>query len=169
MKTIQERIFLLLVSVSILQVLFYASLMPVSIASHFNGDGEPNGWSSRTAFLGLYSSIFIMVVLLFRFMPGFLSRFPDAMINLPNKDYWLAPGRRAATFSTIKDRFICLGNGLMTFLIVMFQLVVQANLTEGSRLNSKALWILLSVFVVFTISWTVNLIRMLRTQAGQAE
>jgi uncharacterized membrane protein len=167
MKTTQERIFLFLSSIGILQMLFYASLMPERMASHFGGSGEPNGWSGKAAFFGLDAGILVMVFLSFRILPGLLSRFPDAMINLPNKDYWLAPGRRDETFSRIKDLLVSLGNAFLTFLIITFQLVILANLKEGSRLNSEALWILLAVLVFFTIVWAIRFIRMFRIPADQ--
>ncbi len=167
MKTTQERIFQLLIIVCTVQILFYASILPASLASHFSRDGEPNGWSSRTTFFGLYLGILVMVLLFFRILPGLLSRFPNTMINLPHKDYWLDPSRRDVTFSGIKDRIVSMGNGFLAFLIVTFQLVIQANLAEGIRLNSKELWILLAVFVVFTLSWIVRFIRVFRMPGGQ--
>ena len=168
MKTNQQRIFLVLVSIGIMQILFYAPRLPEHMASHFGGSGDPNGWSGKTAFFGLDAGILVMVFLLFHALPGLLSRFPDAMINLPNREYWLAPERRAATLSRIKDHLVSLGNGIIIFLTATLQLVIRANLTEDRHLNSKVLWILLAVFAVFTIVWSIRFVRMFRMQAGQS-
>ncbi|HXY61410.1 MAG TPA: DUF1648 domain-containing protein [Nitrospirota bacterium] len=168
MKTNQRRISLVLIGIGILQMLFYAPRLPEHMASHFGGSGDPNGWSGKAAFFGIYAGILVMVFLLFHALPGLLSRFPDAMINLPNKEYWLAPERRASTFSRIKDYFVSMGIGLIIFLLFTLQLVIQANLREDRHLDSTVLWILLVVFAVFTIVWSIRFIRMFRMQAGQS-
>jgi len=162
MKTSQERIFLFVAAISILQIMYYAPLMPMQMASHFDGGGLPNGWSPRTVFCGLYVGIVVLLFLSFRILPAMLSRFPDSMINLPNKKYWLATEQRAATFHMIKENLLFLGNGVLIFCLATFQLVFLANLTEGHRMNAGALWVLLVLLLIFVLSWTVRFIRSFR-------
>ena len=162
MKTTQERIFLLLMGVCVLQILYYAPHMPERMASHFNSAGDPNGWSTRTVFFVLYGAMLNILFLAFRVLPSLFPRFSDNIINLPNKAYWLAPERRAATFFLIKERMVFLGNGVLIFFIATFQLVLMANLTDTRRMNAEVIWLVLACLLMFTMAWTFTFIRLFR-------
>ena len=65
--------------------------LPATVASHFDAHGNANGWMDRTLFL-------LLMVLIGLLMPGmtlllsFLLRWvPTSQINLPHREYWLAP------------------------------------------------------------------------------
>ena len=169
MRMVQERFFLLLVALCILQILYYAPLMPEHMASHFDGAGAPNGWSTKTAFFGLYLGILGLLFLSFRVLPGLLPRFPESMINQPNKEYWLAVERKDETFLRIRERLMYMGNGVVIFLIATFQLVLLANFTEDRRMNAEVLWILLLLFLIFTLSWTIKFIRLFRMPSEKSQ
>jgi uncharacterized membrane protein len=68
-----------------------APQLPERVATHFGAGGEPNGWMSRaghvrfTLLFGLIVPAFVIAI--FATMP----RFGDRWMNIPNKDYWLAP------------------------------------------------------------------------------
>src|SRR4051812_45558370 len=75
--------------------------LPPQVASHFNFAGQPDAWSSKAQFLGMSIALLALVV----FMLGLISSVawyaPAGLINLPNKDYWLAPERETETRSAI--------------------------------------------------------------------
>src|SRR6266568_3055820 len=78
---------------------YSAEHLPERVATHFDGAGHPNGWMSRSALLkggaafGLAFPLLVVgICALVRFLPA-------AAINLPRKEYWLAPERRGETNS----------------------------------------------------------------------
>jgi hypothetical protein len=74
-----------------------ASQLPDHVATHFNGSGEPNGWMSRPAnqrFMLVFGFAFPLFVVLLCYLARFLS---SGLVNLPRRDYWLAPERRKGT------------------------------------------------------------------------
>lgn len=162
MRMVRERVLLILAGLCVLQFLYYAPRMPEQMASHFDNVGLPDGWSGKTAFFLLYAGMLFFVFLSFRVLPGLLSRFPDSVVNLPNKAYWLASERRAETFLRIRQHLGHMGTGVLIFILAVFQLVLMANLTEGRRLNTQLLWVLLLLFLLFALFWTVMFIRSFR-------
>ena len=48
-------------------------------------------------FFGLQAFVLVVVTACFAILPAVIEGLPPRMVNLPNKDYWLAPERRAAT------------------------------------------------------------------------
>ncbi len=66
--------------------------LPERIASHFNGAGVPNGWMTKDQFFTLNAFLVGMAVFTGLFPPFMIAKVDPSLINLPNKDYWLAPG-----------------------------------------------------------------------------
>jgi hypothetical protein len=128
------------------------------MASHFDGAGNPNGWQSRSAFFGLSLGVVLVLTCCFRVLPSLLHRFPDGLVNIPNKDVWLSPARRKGTFALLKDRMVLFGNATLLFLMAVMQLVVQANLDPALRISAGVVWVLLAVYLFFAIAWTAGLL-----------
>src|SRR5689334_19191939 len=76
-----------------LVLILTAPQLPERVASHFKVAGTPDGWMSRSAYLwtfaGLTGGMSLFILTLF-----YCLRFlPVSLINLPNRDYWLASER----------------------------------------------------------------------------
>jgi len=154
----RERFFIILISVCVLQIVYYWPLMPERMASHFDGSGNPNGWSSRRAFFCLYAGLTVMVIFMFRILPSLLRLFPDSLISISNREYWLASERRQVTFSLITDLLLLFGNGTLIFFVAIVQLVFLANLKNIICISADAMWCLVIIYVIFTLAWTINII-----------
>ncbi len=165
MMRTRERSFIILLSVCVLQIVYYWPLMPEHMASHFDGAGNPNGWTSRRPFFCLYTGLTVMFIFIFifRILPSLLSRFPDSLISVPNREYWLASERHQGAFSLITDRLLLFGNRTLIFFVAIFQLVFQANLKNMLRMSAEAMWCLVIIYVISTLVWTVNIIHRFKT------
>jgi uncharacterized membrane protein len=112
--------------------------LPDRIAIHFDFEGRPNGWSTRTEFVVTVGVLICLFVALF-LSTMVLSRIPTRLVNLPNKDYWLAPERSAATFDTLSgwmQWFLVLVLGFVAAILVA---ALRANLSPEPRLAINAL------------------------------
>jgi hypothetical protein len=147
----------LLVLAAALQIFLYYPHLPEIVASHFDGAGNPNGWSSKVEFFLIYVGVVILQIGLFALLPSFLPRLPDAWIRLPGKDYWLAPERRAETLTILRRRLLWFGVANLVFAICTFQMVIHANLSEGQRLSAPLLWLLLGAYATFLLCWIIRL------------
>jgi hypothetical protein len=76
------------------------------------------------------------------------------MINLPRKDYWLAPERAAQTRRMIVERMLWLLAALMLFMAYLSHGMLEFNLRGAGQL---AVWTPLGVFLAFTILWSGEL------------
>jgi hypothetical protein len=82
---------------ALLQNAWYYPRLPEQVAIHFNASGKADSWASKShaTFLMLGLQIFLPSFLL---LTSQLSRsLPIQWINLPHREYWLAPERREAT------------------------------------------------------------------------
>ena len=154
----QKRLFFLLIAVAVLQSFYYYSQLPDTLASHFDSEGNPNGWSSKTSFFTLYLGMMVLFAGIFLLMPRYLTKLPISIVSLPNKEYWMAPERNTETMSYIGKQMLLLGNGTMMFFICIIHLVIDANMKSTAQLASSAMWILLGGFLAFTIVWSIRFV-----------
>jgi uncharacterized membrane protein len=136
--------------------------LPPRFASHFDATGRPDAWSSRIGFITLFGAIFGALALFFTFaLPALLRRLPPQVINMPNRDYWLAPERREASIARLSDWLAWFGAGITAFGAAILELSLRANLAAGRM--SSAVWIVLGAFLIFVVGWLVGLYRAFRT------
>jgi len=150
------RAYLLLIGVSVLQAGYYYPKLPDTVASHFNVAGDPDSWMSKDPFLALSVGLVTFIAVVWLGIHLLIARMPDSMVNLPHKDYWLAPQRRKQTHAFMASVMLWLACATMGLIIAVDQLVIQANLSEAQTL-SNAFWVLLSLYLVFTVVWLVRL------------
>ena len=141
--------------------------LPERVASHFGFSGEANGWMSRTGylvFMAFFGMIFPMIAPLAVLLVG---RVPASMVNLPNKEFWLAPERREGTVAFLVSQMLRLAVLVLGLVIVVHQLVVDANRQDPPRM-SNMIWAVLAVFLVFMAGWIWSLVRHFRLPAEKA-
>ena len=88
-----RRTFLFLIALAIVQIVYYYPRMPVIVASHFDGLGVPNDWSSKNGFFGLYAAILAMLVGIFVLVLGWSEKHVSFGMKISPRDYWLATER----------------------------------------------------------------------------
>lgn len=145
------------IAVFVAQCVFYYPNLPEKMATHFNGAGEANGWMSKNNFFLLQTGILLLIVLEFTILPWLIGKFPTALINMPNKEYWFAEERRPKTIRILGHFFEWFSTALLALFIGINQLVFRANLT-GENLSSSS-WLILGAFLVFVIVWLINFVR----------
>jgi uncharacterized membrane protein len=155
MPAMVSALYILLLAAAAVHVGHYYPLLPDRLATHFGVGGRPNGWMSKQDFVVFYlltlavtSGVLLGVSVIVRLLP-------PRWINLPNKDYWLAPERREQTLRSIGREVSYLGIVLGAFLIAVNHLVIRANLEGGAVLDERALFgcmgVLIAVMVLVSV------------------
>ena len=138
---------LFFISLGVAQALYFRAELPPRVASHFDGAGRPNGWMSRDGFVLFQCTLLLALGALFGFGGRLLAITPKSLINLPNKNYWLAPERRAASMAFLTGWMRWFGAATVAWMLGVFQLVAQANL-RGGRLDSARFWTTLGICLI---------------------
>lgn len=131
--------------------------MPEMVASHFNAAGIANGHMPRDVYLVVMVVIVALPPIFLVIMPRIALRNPNARINVPHRDYWLAPERRAETVEIILQYTTRFAGTLIVFLCYAHWLVVHANSYSPPTLSSGWLLAGLVVFMGLTVRWTFQL------------
>lgn len=161
MKT-RHLILLLLWGAIGLQCFYYYPLLPQRMASHFDGSGNANGWSSKESFFGLFLVLAVVMSLVFFALPKWLRRIPASLINIPHRDYWLSTQRKELALEMLEQELGWFGIAVLVMILCTLQLTINANL-EGSRaLQADQMWLLVGGFLAFAGIWLVRLYRRFR-------
>jgi hypothetical protein len=135
--------------------------LPERLATHFDGAGRPNGWMSRTGHLAFTLSLGTGLPLA---MVGscFAVRYlPSRMINIPRREYWLAPERRVLTSAYLLRHSLWLGCLTVPFVLCIHLLILQAN-TGGlaqPQLSSPAILALAGGYMAGLVCWIISMLR----------
>ena len=157
-RRVGEKCFWLLVVATVLHMIYYYPLLPDRVASHFDGSGRPNGWSGKNTFFSIYAAVVILLAFIQIMTRLSSAKMPVSLINLPNRDYWLAPERRAESMAVLMKYLSVFWSATLFFLMGTMQLAIEVNL-GWSRGLGEWFFFLLAAFVFFTLAWTVVLIR----------
>lgn len=74
---------------------------------------------------------------------------PTSMINIPNRQYWLAGDRRVQTLTETESMLAWVAAGTSVFMLVVMYFVFDANVGPQQKLNSLATWIAVSVYLMW--------------------
>jgi uncharacterized membrane protein len=155
---VPQAVFLLLVFLGFLQARNFAAAMPGVMATHFGASGSANGWQTKGQFF-IVEIVMLAVCLLIGFgIPAIIAAAPPSLVNLPNKEFWLAPVRRDHTLAVFRIQMTWFACALLTFLIVVNQLVFNANQSVPRHLNGPQFTMALLAFLGFVAMWTIRLI-----------
>ncbi len=122
------RIIALLLAFGGLQLLLYYPKLPDAVPYHFNFKGEPDAWGSRTFLISFDAGVLLFLALTFFLTARFIMRARDDYINLPHKEYWLAPERRDATIRRLLNLLGWIGVCTLLFIqYVMLQTLRAAT------------------------------------------
>ncbi|MFK7767930.1 MAG: DUF1648 domain-containing protein [Mariniblastus sp.] len=93
----------LTILVCISQIVLWYGDLPEMVPSHFDANGEVDGEMSRNAFCAMMGLINLGMLICLP-LTGYLAKhLPNSLVNIPNKDYWLAPARRDASLTLMTD------------------------------------------------------------------
>jgi uncharacterized membrane protein len=142
---------LLLVPIGLLQHTWYWQRLPDSVATHFGPGGQPDAWMPRTQAV-LVQAGFQVVFPFFLQLLGRLSAIlPISMVNIPHREYWLAPERRQATLGWVYGMLSCTGVAMSLLMLGLSHLTFQANITH-QPLQMKPFFFVLSLFLAAVFS-----------------
>jgi uncharacterized membrane protein len=156
-------VLLILVAVAAGQFARHYPELPETIAVHFGSDGRANGWSDKDAFVLTYGAVEAIIVLTALALAFLGDRIPTSSVNLPNRDYWLAPERRRETLRFAWTRVAWLEAATLAFLIAVAEIIFRANRTAGPPTLTSDFFVVLAAFVVAILWQSVSMMLRFRT------
>ncbi len=138
-------------------------LLPDRLASHFNASGMANGWMTKTQFMLIYVVVLLPALAIEFWVSHRIASKPDARLNLPNKQYWLAPERRAETFAYFETFFAWYGCAFLFVAAFAMGLAMRANFDSPPHLATGPIVSVIAGFIFFNIGAVIAMFRRFST------
>jgi uncharacterized membrane protein len=148
----------------IAQVLIFGPDLPDRMASHFDLNGNPDGWSSKSTFLILWIFLIIIINIWMPLTGIIIKKGPRWMISIPNKDYWFKSEQNIARLREIMDTVM----GMIFFsvnliFIYAFHYTYEINMNKTTSLE---FWPIFIPIVFVTIFPLIYLLKKLQIPSG---
>lgn len=144
---------------SVTFVIYTSYYLPSSVATHFNINNQPDGWMTRNAYLLLILTLLITIPSTISVGISILSKKFCHLINLPNRDYWLAPPRLSQSLDFLAAHGHRLGRLVIVLMLGLHYVVLVANRAEPPALPQPWFIAILLGFVLALGMWVLALYR----------
>jgi hypothetical protein len=131
--------------------------LPAQVASHFGRTDQPNAWTPRDTYVAIMVGAATLLPLFLVTLITWLPRIFPGAVNLPNRDYWLAPERRERSLAAFADFGWAFGCLLTLFIVGVHWVVVVANTSVPTQLPDRPFQGLIAGFIAAMCLWTVAL------------
>ena len=131
------------------------NIMPDQMAAHFNIQGNADRFVPKAEFFRFQLQTMLVVILVSLPLQWMFSVIPPNLINMPNREYWLAPERRAETMGRISDF------GSTMFAIILLALQAACDIAAYANLRTPILFnaaLMSKVMIVSVVAIVLALI-----------
>jgi uncharacterized membrane protein len=137
--------------------------LPPAMASHFGATGQPNGFMPRDAFFTFFALVGAGTVALLLAIPLLTRAVPPALINIPNREYWLVPERLPQVHAKLAGWSAWYACGVCAFLVAVLELVLRANLAHAPLANQPMIALVVAM-LAGSVLGIVALVRAFRVR-----
>ena len=132
---------------------------PDTVASHSDASGQPDGWAPKAETLAWLVPIGAGIPLLFS-IRWIWEKLPTAIINIPNKDYWLEHGETTYLYDCLMQ-FLRIGGGSIALLFTTILLMILCE-GRGASMPTGLTYVPTVIFLVITGLATWRIIQQLK-------
>jgi serine/threonine-protein kinase len=129
---------------------WYWNQLPDRVATHFNFSGTPDDWMSKPAATSLLLATQILIPWFLVGITALTAWLPISLINLPNREYWLAPERRRESLAFINCELAAIALAVAWFMAAVSHLSFEANLS-GGPLATDTMLALLGIYMAVVL------------------
>jgi uncharacterized membrane protein len=137
----------------------YAKL-PERMATHFDASGNPNGWSSKGSFFMLWYLMILGMNLMWLLIPWLMRKAPPRMMNIPNRDYWLATDDRKEECFKRMDMMISMIAFLTNLMwSVIYHSIIQSNIETRLHFDMWMIFVPVGIMLILIFAYLLTAFR----------
>lgn len=140
-------------------IVYTSQHLPETVATYFGVPQEADGGMSRTVYIIFMLAFTVGIAALITVLTSAVpAKFPQ-WTNVPNRDYWLAPQRRAESLGYLGAHGRRLAYLIVMMMLGMHYTILLANHAQPPRLPGPVFTSILISFALALIWWIVRLYR----------
>jgi hypothetical protein len=163
MRKFPLLLFVMLLAAAAALISNLAGQLPDLVAVHFDAAGRANGFMTRAGCRDFMLLSTLGVPLLIAVATALLPRLvPASLINIPHRDYWLAPERARDSLVFLSEQGLWFGCIFVVFLACVDAMLVKANAVSPPAFPNKLFVVMLIFFFCAVGAWFVRMLRRFR-------
>jgi hypothetical protein len=159
MKQLSLLVFTALLLAGIIFAQLSISLLPESIAIHFDAKGAADGWLPRNKYRWFLPLFLVGLPVLLVWLMAGLPRLTQGKGQIPDGEYWFAPERRSGTEAFLLRHACWLGCITVAFICGAHIAIVRANAISPPVLASDRFLTMVLVYLAGVGWWFMALLR----------
>jgi hypothetical protein len=163
MRRLALILFITLLIASGAYIVGTSGLLPLRVAVHFGGSGQPSGSMPRDGYLLFILGFAVLFPLFIVAAIAGLPLITKEGVKLPNREYWLSPPRRDETLASVGAFGGWLGCLLTVFAAAMHYAILDANTSVPPQLSAPLFYCVLGGFLAAMLSWQALFLLRFRT------
>jgi uncharacterized membrane protein len=163
MRQLALLLFVMLLATAAALIFNLAAQLPDLVAVHFDATGRANGFMTRAGCRDFMLLTTLGVPLLITIATALIPRLvPASLINIPHRDYWLAPERAPDSLAFLSEQGLWFGCIFVVFLACVDAMLVKANAVSPPEFPSTLFVAMLIIFFCAVGAWFVRMLRRFR-------
>ncbi len=163
MRKFPLLLFVMLLAAAAALIFNLAAQLPELVAVHFDAAGRANGFMTRAGCRDFMLLTTLGAPLLITIATALLPRLvPASLINIPHRDYWLAPERARDSLVFLSEQGLWFGCIFVVFLACVDVLLVKANAVSPPEFPSRLFVAMLIFFFCAVGAWLARMLRRFR-------
>ncbi len=134
--------------VSVLLPWLHRPHLPDPMPVHFDLSGMADRWLPRDAACWHQSLSALLIAVLLLLITAALPRVPARWVNIPHRNVWLSPERRAATLRVLTTFLAWTLAGVQALFIAFWSLARRHALSPAVPIT-RSFWMLIGLFLLF--------------------
>jgi Protein of unknown function (DUF1648) len=153
-------LFALLLTAAALLVAALCGDLPAVVAVHFNAAGVANGFMTREDCRSFMLIFTLGAPVLVAAVTGLVPRLvPPSMLNIPNREYWLAPERAENSILFLSEQGIWFACILLIFLASVDWMAARANASAPPYFPAARFAWSMAAFACAIALWALRMFR----------
>ena len=141
-STANKLMILLTAIIVVVQMTWWYPQLPNPMPSHFDNQGQINGTMDKTLFCGMMGGLNALFLIGFPLLSVLMKQLPNSMVNIPNKEFWLATERRDQSLQRVGTFLSFLGWSSGWFFMGLFQLTALVAVNARQTITPEFFWLL---------------------------
>jgi len=138
-------------------IFYFYPILPESVPSHFGSNGKATSFSSKEMMIGSHLAVIGVLLVIFGIVGALLKNGKASYINVPNREYWFAPERRAQSSNDVLSLLLWILCSVLGLMLLVFYSKAESAILETNKLGA-AFYIGFAFFLLFDMFVVIYLI-----------
>lgn len=135
------------------------ALLPQRMATHFDANGQPNGWMNRFAAVSFQGVVGLSIPLIIAVAFCAVRFVSPEKLKVPHRNFWFATGRQAETCTYLSRQGLWLASLMIALQSMVWYELIESNSAKIPQLSSLKFLTILGAFGLAMIIWVLRLFR----------